>query len=113
MTQFAELKLLPGASMRITLSGSGDKSTAILAKYIGSLPSQAIVAAAPANPNLRAGTKVAVSMTSPTGIVTFASQIETAGTAPFAHLFLQWPDAVHVRNVRAAVRFNVGVSAQV
>lgn len=111
--QFADLKLLPGAGMRITVPGASEKQVVLQAKYVGSSPPRSIVAALLNEANLRIGVKVAVSMTSPTGIVTFASQIEALSAAPFAHLFLLYPEAIHLRNVRAAVRVNVGVSAQV
>ena len=113
MTEFAELKLLPGAAMRVALPGAGDKQAAVQGKYVGSDAPRAIVAAAQVNADFRVGVKVAVSMTSPTGIVTFASQIEAVGTAPFPHVFLLYPKTVNLRNVRAAVRVNVGVEAQV
>ena len=113
MTQFAELKLLPGATMRIALASAGDKHATVQGRYVGSDAPRAIVVAASVGADFRAGVKVVVSMTSPTGIVTFASQIEAMGTAPFPHVFLLYPKLIHLRNVRAAVRVNVGVSAQV
>lgn len=113
MTQFAELKLLPGAAMRIALPDGGDRHAAVQGKYVGSDSPRAIVVAAAVDSSFRVGVKVAVSMTSPTGIVTFASQIEGVGAAPFPHLFLLYPKLVHLRSVRSAVRVNVGVSAQV
>lgn len=113
MTQFADLKLLPGAIMRIALAGAGDKPVTVQGKYVGSDTSRAIVVSASMDSNFRPGVKVAVSMTSPTGIVTFASEIQAAGTVPFPHFFLLYPHTVHLRNVRAAVRVSVDVSAQV
>ncbi len=113
MTQFAELKLLPGAAMRIALPGSGSRQSTVQGRYIGSDISRAIVAAAQFGADLHIGAKVVISMTSPTGIVTFASQIEGIGTAPFPHVFLQYPRTVNLRNVRSAVRVSVDVSAQV
>ncbi|MFT3930324.1 MAG: PilZ domain-containing protein [Spongiibacteraceae bacterium] len=113
MTQFNELKLLPGAAMRIALAGASAKQSMTQGKYIGSDMPRAIIAAAQVGADLQVGAKVAVSMTSPTGIVTFASQIEAIGSAPFPHVFLQYPRAVNLRNVRSAVRVSVDVSAQV
>ncbi len=113
MTEFAELKLIPGAVMRIALPGASDKSASVQGKYIGSYAPRAIIVGAQVNAEFRAGVKVAVSMTSPTGIVTFASQIEAVGAAPFPHVFLLYPKMVNLRNVRSAVRVNVGVAAQV
>ena len=111
MTQFAELKLLPGAAMRIALPGAGTKQSQ--GKYIGSDIPRSIIAATQVGPDLQVGAKVVISMTSPTGIVTFASQIEAIGSAPFQHVFLQYPKMVNLRNVRSAVRVSVDVSAQV
>jgi c-di-GMP-binding flagellar brake protein YcgR len=113
VTQFAELKLLPGAAMRIALPGVSDKHATVQGRYLGCDMPRAIMAAAAMTADFRAGVKVAVSMTSPTGIVTFASQIEAVGTAPFPHVFLLYPKIVNLRNVRSAVRVNVGLSAQV
>ncbi len=113
MTQFAELKLLPGATMRIALASAGDKHATVQGKYIGSDAPRAIVVAASVGADFRVGVKVAVSMTSPTGIVTFASEIQAVNTAPFPHAFLLFPKIVNLRNVRSAVRVNVGVAAQV
>lgn len=113
MTQFSELKLLPGAAMRIALSGTAAKQSMVQGKYMGSDVPRALIAAAQVGAELHVGAKVAVSMTSPTGIVTFASQIESIGTTPFPHVFLQYPKIVHLRNVRSAVRVSVDVSAQV
>lgn len=113
MTTFAELKLLPGAAMRIALSAAADKHATVQGKYIGSDAQRAIVASASAGADFRPGVKVAVSMTSPTGIVTFASEILAASAVPFPHVFLQYPRLVNLRHVRSAVRVNVGVSAQV
>lgn len=113
MTQFADIKLLPGVAMRIALPGTGEKQATVQGKYIGSHAPRTVIAAATVDVNFRPGTKVAVSMTSPTGIITFASEIQTVGTAPFPHVFLLYPAMVHLRNVRAAVRVGVDVSAQV
>lgn len=113
MTQFAELKLLPGAAMRIALPGASEKQAMVQGKYVGSETSRALIAAAQVGPDFHVGAKVVVSMTSPTGIVTFASQIEAVGATPFPHVFLQYPKTVNLRNVRAAVRVSVDVSAQV
>lgn len=113
MTQFSELKLFPGAAMRIALSGADAKQSMVQGKYIGSEVPRAIIAAAQMNADLHVGAKVAISMTSPTGIVTFASQIESIGATPFAHVFLRYPKIVNLRNVRSAVRVSVDVSAQV
>lgn len=99
--------------MRIALPGVADKQSTLHGKYIGSDSPRAIVAAAQASGEYRVGAKVAVSMTSPTGIVTFASQIEGVGAAPIPHVFLQYPKVVNLRNVRAAVRVGVDVPAQV
>ncbi len=113
MTQFTELKLLPGAAMRLSPAGSNDKKASIQARYIGCDSLRAIVASARLSDDFHVGTSVAVSMTSPTGIVTFASQIEAIGSAPFPHVFLTYPKAIHMRHVRSAVRVSVDVSAQV
>lgn len=113
MTQFAELKLLPGAAMRIALPGVTDKSATVQGKYLGSDAPRAIIAAAKLGADLQTGVKVAVSMTSPTGIVTFASQIEAIGAVPFPHVFLQYPKVVSLRSVRSAVRVGVEMVAQV
>lgn len=99
--------------MRIALAGSSAKQSMTQGKYIGSDTPRAIIAAAQVSPDLHVGAKVAVSMTSPTGIVTFASQVESIGTTPFPHVFLQYPKIVNLRNVRSAVRVSVDVSAQV
>jgi hypothetical protein len=111
--EFSQLNLLPGAAMRIALPGANSKQSMTQGKYMGSDISRAIVAAAQVGPDLQVGAKVAVSMTSPTGIITFASQIDAIGTAPFPHVFLQYPKTVNLRNVRSAVRVSVDVSAQV
>lgn len=113
MTQFAELMLLPGTAMRIALPGGADKGGTMHGKYVGSFAPRSIIVAAQAVAELQVGVKVAVSMTSPTGIVTFASQIDAIGNNPFPHVFLQYPKLVNLRNVRSAVRVNVGVPAQV
>lgn len=113
VTQFADLKLLPGTAMRITLPSINDKQPILQGRYVGSDAPRAIIAAAQARAELPVGTKVVVSMTSPTGIVTFASQIDAVGAAPFPHIFLQYPRTVNLRNVRSAVRVSVDVSAQV
>lgn len=99
--------------MRIALPGASAKQSMTQGKYVGSDIPRAIIAAAQVGPDLQAGTKVVVSMTSPTGIVTFNSQIEAVGSAPFSHVFLQYPKIVNLRNVRSAVRVSVDVSAQV
>ncbi len=98
--------------MRVALSGGG-KPAMLQAKYIGSDIPRTIVAAAKAGADFPMGAKVAVTMTSPTGIVSFASQIESIGVAPIPHVFLQYPKVVNLRSVRSAVRVGVDVSAQV
>lgn len=99
--------------MRIGLPGASDKLAALQGKYVGSNAPRSIIVATQLGPEFQAGTKVAVSMTSPTGIVSFVTQIDALGTAPFSHVFLQYPKVVNLRNVRSAVRVGVDVSAQV
>ena len=113
MTQFADLKLLSGAAMRVALAAGSDRKLTVQGRYVGSHAPRAIVAAAQVNGEFPVGTGVVVSMTSPTGIVTFASQVEAVNPTPFPHMFLQYPQQVHLRSVRSAVRVGVDVSAQV
>jgi hypothetical protein len=53
------------------------------------------------------------SLVTATGIVNFASQIEGLSSTPFPHVFLTYPKVINMRNVRAAVRVNVEIEAQV
>ena len=114
--QFVDLKLLPGARMKLIFPGAANAQSTVQAKYIGVQVSRSIIAAVPAaalGSELKVGGRVAVSMVSATDIATFTTVIEAAHSAPFPHVFLAYPDAISVRNVRAAARVNVGVSAQV
>jgi hypothetical protein len=113
---FVDLKLLPGASMKLMFAGAANTQSSVQAKYIGVQVSRSIVAAVPPaarGTELKVGARVAVSMVSATAIATFTTVIEAVNNVPFAHVFLAYPDAISVRKVRSAARVNVGVSAEV
>lgn len=113
---FVDLKLLPGARMKLMFPGASSTQSTVQAKYIGVQVSRSIIAAVPAaalGSELKVGGKVAVSMVSATDIATFTTVVEAVQAAPFPHVFLAYPDSISVRNVRAAARVNVGVSAEV
>ncbi|MDB6063347.1 MAG: hypothetical protein JWM78_3450 [Verrucomicrobiaceae bacterium] len=114
--QFDDLKLSPGARMKLVLSGVGGDQASIQSKFIGAYPQHSIIAGVPATAAsgaLEAGSKVLVSMVTPTDIVTFMTAIEAVAVTPFPHVFLAYPESINVRTVRSAARVNVGVSAQV
>ena len=114
--RFDDLKLLPGTRMKVVIAG-GPTQSALACKFIGSYPPRSLLVSLPAtegdNNAIRVGARVAISLASPTGIVTFSSQIQSLHHEPFAYLHLSYPDALQVRNVRSAVRVSVEVQAQV
>lgn len=113
--QFDDLKLLPGTRVKVS-AAAADGTPAITGKYVGCQRPHALVVAVPGSATggtLRNGAKVACSLVTPTGIVNFVSQVEGISNAPFPHIFLTYPKVINMRNVRAAVRVNVDIEAQV
>lgn len=114
--QFDDLKLLPGTRVKVAFAGAEQGPPAVTGKYVGCQRPHAIVVAVPASAvggALRAGARVACSLVTATGIANFASQVEGASSQPFPHVFLTYPRTINMRNVRAAVRVNVDIDAQV
>jgi hypothetical protein len=114
--QFDDLKLLPGSRVKIMAAGVDSGPPAVTGKYVGCQRPHAIVVAVPASAigaTLRQGARVACSLVTATGIVNFASQVEGISNLPFPHAFLTYPKVINMRNVRAAVRVNVDIEAQV
>lgn len=113
--QFDDLKLLPGTRVKVMSAGNDSGPPAVTGKYVGCQRPHAIVVAVPTSAigALRLGAKVACSLVTPTGIVNFVSQVEGVNNQPFPHLFLTYPKVINMRNVRAAVRVNVDIEAQV
>jgi hypothetical protein len=114
--QFDDLKLLPGTRVKIMIAGGENHSPAVTGKYVGCLRPHATVVAVPASAmasTLRLGAKVAVSLATSTGIVNFISQVDNLSNLPFPHVFLAYPKTINMRNVRAAVRVDVDIAAQV
>ena len=114
--RFDDLKLLPGTRMKVIVAG-GPTQNALACKFIGSYPPRSLLVSLPLTESesnaIRVGAKVAISLASPTGIVTFSSQVQSVHNEPFAYLHLSYPEAMQVRNVRSAVRVSVEVQAQV
>jgi hypothetical protein len=105
--QFDDLKLLPGSRVKVMAAGVDKGPPAVTGKYVGCQRPHAIVVAVPASAiggTLRLGAKVACSLVTATGIV---------NAQPFPHVFLTYPKIINMRNVRAAVRVNVDLEAQV
>jgi PilZ domain-containing protein/flagellar protein YcgR len=114
--QFDDLKLLPGTRVKIMIAGSEGHSPAVTGKYVGCLRPHAVIVAVPASAvgsTLRSGAKVAGSLVTGTGIVNFISQVDNLNSVPFPHVFLVYPKTINMRNVRAAVRVDVDIAAQV
>lgn len=114
--QFDDLKLLPGTRVKVTASGADSGPPAVTGKYVGCQRPHAIIVAVPASAigaTLRPAARVACSLVTATGIANFASQVEAVGHLPFPHAFLTYPKVINMRNVRAAVRVNVDIEAQV
>lgn len=113
--QFDDLKLLPGARVKVMVAGTENGPPAVTGKYVGCQRPHAIVVAVPSSAvgALRPGAKVAVSLVTATGIVNFVSQVEGVSNLPFPHVFLTYPKVINMRNVRAAVRVNIDIKAQV
>jgi len=114
--QFDDLKLLPGTRVKISAASGDGGAPAVTGKYVGCLRPHAVLVAVPASAGgstLRVGAKVAASLVTGTGIVNFISQVEAFNSAPFPHVFLTYPTAINMRNVRAAVRVDVDIPAQV
>jgi hypothetical protein len=114
--QFDDLKLLPGSRVKVMPAGVDSGPPAVTGKYVGCQRPHAIVVAVPASAigaTLRQGARIACSLVTATGIVNFASQVEIASNVPFPHVFLTYPKVINMRNVRAAVRVNVDIEAQV
>lgn len=112
---FDELKLLPGLRIKLVVANAA-ASNSLACQYIGSFAPHTLLVATPAGipaANLRAGAKVAVSLASPTGIVTFSSSIRAIALEPYPLMHLEYPTTLQVRNVRSAVRVGVEVLAQV
>jgi hypothetical protein len=114
--QFDDLKLLPGSRVKVMAAGADSGPPAVTGKYVGCQRPHAIVVAVPASAvggTLRLGARVACSLVTATGIVNFASQVEGVNAQPFPHVFLTYPKIINMRNVRAAVRVNIDLEAQV
>lgn len=113
--QFDDLKLLPGTRVKMATVGTDNGPPAVTGKYVGCQRPHAIVVAVPSSAvgALRLGAKVAGSLVTATGIVNFVSQVEAVSNLPFPHVFLTYPKVINMRNVRAAVRVNVDIEAQV
>lgn len=114
--EFDDLKLLPGTRVKLVVAGSDGNLPAVTGKYVGFQRPQAVVVAVPASAMsgaMRVGAKVACSLVTATGIVNFTSQVEGVNSTPFTHIFLTYPKTINVRNVRAAVRVDINLPAQV
>lgn len=114
--QFDDLKLLPGSRVKVMPAGVDSGPPAVTGKYVGCQRPHAIVVAVPASAiggTLRMSARIACSLVTATGIVNFISQVEAISNLPFPHVFLTYPKVINMRNVRAAVRVNVDIEAQV
>lgn len=114
--RFEELKLVPGARMKLVLRGADLKQQPVAGRYIGCNSPASLLVAVPAKSIgslLRNGVRVAVSVASPTGIASFSSAVEATASTPYAYVHLLFPREVQWRSVRTTVRVAADLPCQV